>query len=196
MLFRVMYLLGITPWEGHPISTHLRDLVEGVPGSAALTPGSALDVGCGTGDTSIYLAQHGWRVTGVDFVPKAIRKARSKAQAAGVTIDFKQRDVTRISANGIGTGFGLITDNGCLHGMSDDDRASYVREVTAVAAPEARLLIVAFIPHGSRGVAGVDKDEIERRFSSAWTLVTTGGPPYDGGRYTDELRYYELQRNR
>jgi 2-polyprenyl-3-methyl-5-hydroxy-6-metoxy-1,4-benzoquinol methylase len=40
---------------------------------AELPAGKALDLGCGTGDSSIYLAQHGWTVTGVDYVPTATR---------------------------------------------------------------------------------------------------------------------------
>ena len=68
----------------------------------------------------------------------------------------------------------LIVDNGCLHNMNDDDRESYVREVTAVAAPDARLLIVAFIPGGRFGVRGIDRAEMERRFASGWTLLSAG----------------------
>jgi hypothetical protein len=69
------------------------------------------------GDSSIYLARHGWRVTGVDFVARAVDKASAKADKVAV-----------------GSNFGLIVDNGCLHGMSAEDRDAYVREVTAVAA--------------------------------------------------------------
>ena len=182
-LFRTLYRLGLTPWDGHPISSSLQALVEGLP------PGTALDVGCGTGDTSIYLAQHGWRATGIDFVPKAVEKARAKADATGVTVDFRQADATQLSSQGIGTGFDLIVDNGCLHGMSDVDRDAYVREVAAVAAANARLLLVEFTPGGSFGVPGIGQDEIERRFASGWTLVSTGDEPHAGN-----LRHYVLQR--
>ncbi len=95
----------------------------------------ALDLGCGTGDNSIYLAKHGWQVTGVDYVAKPLDKARAKAAANKVAVNFTQADVTRLSSEGVGANFGLIVDNGCLHGMSDEDRDAYVREVTAVAAP-------------------------------------------------------------
>ena len=104
-----------------------------------------LDVGCGTGDSSVYLAQHGWHVTGVDFVPKALEKARAKARAAGVPVDFIHADVTHLSRAGVDTKFQLIVDNGCLHGMSGGDRDLYVQEITAAAARGARLMIVAEI---------------------------------------------------
>ena len=94
-------------------------------------------------------------MTGVDYVPQALDKARAKAAATSAPVDFVRADVTRLSQEGIGTDFGLIVDNGCLHNMSDGDRDAYVREVSAVAAPGARLLIVAFLPGGRFGVRGV-----------------------------------------
>jgi 2-polyprenyl-3-methyl-5-hydroxy-6-metoxy-1,4-benzoquinol methylase len=121
-LFRIFYRVGFTPWDGHPLAQSLRDLIEGSSDTSALTAGSALEVGCGTGDCSIYLAQHGWKVTGVDFVAKALDKARAKAVAADVSVNFVQADVTHLSQAGIGADFQLIVDNGCLHNMSDGDR--------------------------------------------------------------------------
>ncbi|OBA71886.1 methyltransferase type 12 [Mycobacterium sp. 1554424.7] len=172
--FRFFYRVGFTPWEGHSIGQGLRDLVEGTPDTPALPAGSALDVGCGTGDCAIYLAQHGWKVTGVDYVEKPLEKARAKACTAEVAVNFARADVTQLSQSGIGEGFQLIVDNGCIHNMSAADREAYVREVSAVAAPDARLYIVAFPPGGRLGVPGIDRAEIERRFSSRWTLLSTG----------------------
>jgi ubiquinone/menaquinone biosynthesis C-methylase UbiE len=186
-LFRVFYRFGFTPWDGHPIAQNLQDLVTELPA------GSALDLGCGTGDSSIYLAQHGWKVTGVDYVPQALDKARAKATATNASVNFVRADVTHLSQEGVGTDFQLIVDNGCLHNMSDGDRDAYVREVTAVAAPDARLLIVAFQPGGRFGVRGVQPAEMERRFTSAWTLLSTGSE-----RQLDEAQtpahYYLYQR--
>jgi ubiquinone/menaquinone biosynthesis C-methylase UbiE len=173
-LFRIFYRVGFTPWDGHPLAQSLRDLIEGSSDRSALTAGSALEVGCGTGDCSIYLAQHGWKVTGVDFVAKALDKARAKAVAADVSVNFVQADVTHLSQAGIGADFQLIVDNGCLHNMSDGDRDAYVREVSAVAASDARLLIVAFLPGGRFGVRGIDRAEMERRFAPAWTPLSAG----------------------
>jgi SAM-dependent methyltransferase len=172
--FRFFYRVGFTPWEGHPIGQGLRDLVEGTSDTSALPTGLALDVGCGTGDSAIYLAQHGWKVTGVDYVEKPLDKARVKAGRADLSVNFVRADVTNLSQAGIGTGFQLIVDNGCIHNMSGGDRAAYVREVSAVAAPDARLLIVAFPPGGRFGVPGIDHAEINRRFAPSWTLLSAG----------------------
>src|SRR6185312_15956243 len=111
-LFQVFYRIGFTPWDGHAISQGLRDLIEGTSDNPALPAGSALDVGCGTGDSSIYLAQHDWTVTGVDFVAKALEKARGKARTADVSVKFVQADVTHLSQVGLDTKFELIVENG------------------------------------------------------------------------------------
>jgi ubiquinone/menaquinone biosynthesis C-methylase UbiE len=194
-LFRVLYRLGFTPWDGHPLSQRLRDLVEVSGQTPALTPGRALDIGCGTGDSSIYLAQHGWQVTGVDYVTKPLEKARAKAEANGVSVDFVQADATRLSATGVGADFNLVVDNGCLHGMSAEDRDAYVREVTAVAAPEARLLIVAFVPGASFGVPGIEPAEVERRFTASWQLLASGDETAQDRNGKDPARNYLFVRD-
>ncbi|MGO8962452.1 class I SAM-dependent methyltransferase [Mycobacterium sp.] len=193
-LFQIFYRLGFTPWDGHPLARSLRDLVEGTDVAAALPAGSVLEVGCGTGDCSIYLARHGWKVTAVDFVSRPLIKAGAKADAAGLSVDFIQADVTQLSQKGLGDNFALIVDNGCLHNMSDNDRDSYVREISAVAAPGARLLIVAFIPGGRLGVRGVDRAEMERRFAPGWTLLSAGDERELDRAEKTPARYYLFQR--
>jgi ubiquinone/menaquinone biosynthesis C-methylase UbiE len=191
LLFKTFYRLGFVPWDGHPLATSLRALVEG---DGALTAGTALDLGCGTGDNSIYLAKHGWQVTGVDFVAKPLAKARAKAEASNAAVNFAQADVTRLSSEGIGSNFGLIVDNGCLHGMSPEDRDAYVREVTAVAAPDARLLLVEFVTGGAYGVPGIDPDDVKRRFAAGWTLLSSGDEPAMDHNGKNPVRHYLFQR--
>src|SRR6201986_759251 len=91
LLYQAFYRIGFTPWDGHALSSALRELIEG---PTALPVGTAIDIGCGTGDAAIYLARHGWQVTGVDFVPRALAKARTKAQAHQTSVNFVEADVT------------------------------------------------------------------------------------------------------
>jgi SAM-dependent methyltransferase len=194
-LFRTLYRLGFTPWDGHPLSQCLRDLVEGSGQTPALKPGRALDIGCGTGDSSIYLAQHGWQVTGVDYVSKPLATARAKAEASGVSVEFVETDVTRLSATGIAGDLDLVVDNGCLHGMSAGDRDAYVREVTAASAPTARLVIVAFVPGSSFGVPGIAPAEVEWRFTPAWQLLTSGDETAQDHHGRNQARNYLFARH-
>ena len=59
-----------------------------------LEPGTALDLGCGTGQNSIWLASHGWRVHGLDIAGGAVERARAASAAVGVDATFEEADVT------------------------------------------------------------------------------------------------------
>jgi len=160
--------------------------------------GPALDLGCGSGIWSVELATRGWEVTGVDFVPKALRRARERAMDAGVEVRFLQGDVTDLGTGGIGSGFRLLLDFGCFHDeLTDDQRMAEGREATAVAAPGATLLMMAWAP-GRRGPLprGASREEIRAAFP-AWEIVdeqamdTSGGVP--GYVRRAEPRFYRLR---
>lgn len=65
-------------WSGRPNELLVRE-------SAGLRPGTALDLGCGEGADAVWLATHGWRVTGADISATALDRAAAHAAAAGVT---------------------------------------------------------------------------------------------------------------
>ena len=56
-----------------------------VSGTSGLTPGTALDAGCGAGGEAIWLAAEGWDVTAADISPHALTRAARRASAAGIT---------------------------------------------------------------------------------------------------------------
>jgi hypothetical protein len=64
------------------------------------------------------------------------------------------------------------TTSDASHGLRDDSRAGYAEGVTRLAAPGATLLLFVFAP-GRRGPAprGIDREEIEARFSPGWPIV-------------------------
>ncbi|HYF12362.1 MAG TPA: class I SAM-dependent methyltransferase [Actinomycetota bacterium] len=130
-----------------------------------LEPGTALDLGCGTGTNAIELANRGWFVTGVDFSPLAIDHARRKAGwVSGVT--FVEGDVSELSALGVDGPFDLAVDIGCFHSVAASRRDAYVREIARVLRSGAPLLMFAFGPWlrwpGSRRTR---EPEIRRRFA-------------------------------
>lgn len=171
LFFRAAYLVGFKPWDSGVPPPPLVALVEG---EGKVSPGKAIDLGCGTGTNCVYLAQHGWEATGVDFVPRAIDAARQKGSAAGVSARFVVGDVTRLAELGAGTGFDLLFDQGCFHSIPDDRRDAYVSSASAVAAPGATMLMFCFVQRdrprrlGPRGVA---RGEVGRRFAAGWDVV-------------------------
>ena len=191
VFFRAAYLLGFKPWDSGVSPPELVAVVEG-PGS--LAPGKALDLGCGTGTNCIYLAQHGWDATGVDFVPRAIAQARRKAAAVSASARFVVGDVTRLTEVGVGTAYRLLLDLGCFHSIPDARRDAYVREATEVAHPDATMLLFCFVRQGDPrrlGPRGVARGEVAQRFASGWEIVAEEkGRPMFGSDTT----WYRLRR--
>lgn len=64
-----------------------------VGATADLAPGTVLDVACGEGRNAIWLAEHGWTATGVDFSAVALAKARRMAASRGVDVEWIEADV-------------------------------------------------------------------------------------------------------
>jgi SAM-dependent methyltransferase len=195
-VYRTAYLLGLKVWDrGVPTA----DLVELVEGASA--PGRALDLGCGTGTDSIYLARHGWDVTGVDMVPKALAIAHRKATAAGVSPHFVEGDVTRLRDFGVGDEYTLLLDFGCFHTLPQDRRDAYVKSVSEAAAPGAMFLLYGFKrpPRLAPMQAGLTAEEVRERFAdNSWELVSAEPVRADEiravGRRVDET--FEVWRYR
>jgi SAM-dependent methyltransferase len=148
-----------------------RGLVELIEGEAApsIPAGRALDLGCASGRNTLYLARHGWEVTGVEIAANDLDLARRKALESGLEPTLVQGDVTRLDELGIGDGFTLLYDGGCLHMIPRHRRDAYARGVTSVAAPGAILVLVGFGRHPT-GEIGVTADELRERLSG-WKLV-------------------------
>ena len=163
LLFRLAYLLGFKPWDSGVTPP---ELVEWVEGPRALTPGRALDIGCGTGTNCKYLLDHRWQVTGIDFVPRALRAAKRKAPGASLLIG----DVTKLAELGVSGPFDLMLDIGCFHSIPDQRRDAYVHESARVSAPSATFLLFAFGEKGPGGILATEA-EIRRRFGGDFDIA-------------------------
>lgn len=122
-------------------------------------PARAIDLGCGTGTNVITLAQKGWRVTGVDFVPRAVEIARHKAQQAGVKVDLRVGDVTQL--DGIVGPFDLALDLGCFHSLSEKGKGEYLRQLTRILAPGGIWFLYAFLA-SMRTTPGLSPENFEQ----------------------------------
>jgi methylase of polypeptide subunit release factors len=147
MNYSLAYRIGFHLWEDAERQPSFTDkfsaLVDREESGRQPPYGPALDVGTGSGIWGIKLAQRGWQVTGVDIVGKALRRARDRVQEAGVDMRLVQGDVTELRATDVGTGFRLVLDTGTFHGLIAAEREAMGQEVSAVAAPNATVLLIA-----------------------------------------------------
>ncbi|WP_431957074.1 class I SAM-dependent methyltransferase [Nocardia lijiangensis] len=123
-------------WTGKPNVLLVRE-------ASDLTPGSALDLGCGEGGDAIWLAERGWRVRAVDVSAIALARAAERAAGAGVgeRITWERHDLAHSFPAG---SFDLVTSH-FLHSpvAADDERDKILRHAAKAVAPGGVLLIVA-----------------------------------------------------
>lgn len=137
------------PWDAVGVRDDLRRIVE----DRRVTPEThprAIDLGCGTGANVVYLANHGFEATGVDFSAVAISKARSRASDAGVTgrCAFVEGDLTADGVPGLDGTFDLLVDFGTLDDLRGDDRRAMARTVHRLSRPGSVFLLWCF--YGAR----------------------------------------------
>ena len=124
-------------WSGRPNAQLAAE-------TSALTPGTALDVGCGEGGDVVWLASRGWRVTGADFSANGLARAARHAEEAGVAdrTDWWQVDARDFDAGG--RSFDLVTTH-FLH-PPDGGMVQVVGRLAGAVAPGGHLLVVGHAP--------------------------------------------------
>jgi SAM-dependent methyltransferase len=203
--YKLLYAVGYTPWEQiaelPAVNERFSALLDREEAGREPPYGPVLDLGCGSGLWAVAMARRGWEVTGVDIVPKALRRARQRAREAGVGMRLVEGDVTKLGASGVGSGFPFLLDFGIFHDeLSDDQRRRMGREVTAVAAPGATLLMVAWAP-GRRGPLprGASRAEIEAAYPT-WDVIDEESVDVSGAPFYKHMlkagpRLYRLHRS-
>ena len=172
ILFGLAYLTSKTPWDTGVTPPEVIRLAQ----SGDLTPGRAVDLGCGTGLNAIYLVRHGWEVTGVDGASTAIQRARRRveheAAALSQQVRFVVGDVT--DWRWADARFDLALDIGCLHGLAVVEQQRYAAQLSRYTAPGAHFLLYARGAQrldGQAAAFGLDQTQIEPLLAPAWRLV-------------------------
>ncbi|MHA3021004.1 class I SAM-dependent methyltransferase [Mycobacterium sp. BMJ-28] len=106
--------------------------------AATLTPGRALDLGCGEGGDAIWLAGNGWQVVATDISDVALGRAAEDAGDLLERIDFQRHDLTESFPAGE---FDLVSAQ-FLHSTMPLDRTAVLRRAADAVAPGGRLVIV------------------------------------------------------
>jgi SAM-dependent methyltransferase len=161
------YRDGDLPWDTGRPSPELQRVVS----RNAIRPCRALELGCGTGTNSIWLAQQGFEVTGVDLAPLAVERAEQRALAAGVKAHFLVADVLQLPE--LDGAFAFFFDRGCYHAVRRDSPQQYAPAVAQKLAPGARGLVLAGNarePHDP-GPPVVTEEEIRDELGVAFQIV-------------------------
>ena len=141
------------PWESGLVPPEVETFIR------ENTSGRALDLGCGTGTSSLALARNGWVVTGVDFAPRAIHMAEMKSRNAGYKINFFIADAASLPDSLKETTYDLVLDVGCFHGLSPSEKILYLNQLDHLLAPSGTWLLYGFFkPSGAPGPGLLDSD--------------------------------------
>jgi ubiquinone/menaquinone biosynthesis C-methylase UbiE len=154
---------GQPPWDiGKPQKPFV-DVAEKVTGLI-------LDAGCGTGDTAMFFASRGHKVTGLDFLEEPIRRAKHKAAERGLSVNFLVKDATTLSQ--CSERFDCVIDSGLFHVFSDGDRNKYVSGLATVLKPGGRLFLLCFSDEepGDQGPRRISKKELHDAFANGWAV--------------------------
>jgi SAM-dependent methyltransferase len=154
---------GVPNWD---IGRPQRAFVGLLDGGLVRSP--VLDVGCGTGELSLFLARHGHEVLGIDLSPMAIQRARDKARWRRVTATFlvwDALDISRFKAADLS--FRTVVDSAMFHVLGDRERDRFITGLGDVLVSGGLYCVLGDARRTEHDIYGITPEEIQRRFRDA-----------------------------
>lgn len=142
------YEEGGVPWDQELPPPEVEDVVK------KLKVGGALDLGCGFGRASRYLADHGWTVDAIDFVPQAIEEARHRSHEY-TAITYHHASVLELDF--LESRYEFILDVGCGHSLKTSLLSSYINSVEGLLKQDGLFLLYGRLREGKIDEADVDR---------------------------------------
>ncbi len=149
---------GRPPWDiGRPQPAFVKLFLDG-----EIKRGRILDVGCGTGENALFLAEGGCDVTGVDIARRAIELAKEKAAKRQIRADFFVCDVLTLGSCFREGEFDAVVDSGLFHTLADEERPVFMEQVFTVLKGDGAYFMMCFSDKepGEWGPRRVSREEI------------------------------------
>lgn len=202
--YNMCYRVG-APWDRTGMDPQLENFMKNRLSPGALAPGRAIDLGCGSGAYTIYMARLGFSAVGVDFSAVALDKARLAARAAGSggAAIFIAGDLTAGALPGVNGPFDLLLDVSTLDDLAPAGRRAMAELVTGLSRPGSVFISCSHVsrpPAGSRwfslvrsaGVGQLEPGEINRLFGGEFDI----DEPYAREPGRDNPCFVLTRRNR
>lgn len=140
--------------------------------------GRILDVGCGTGVETRYLADRGYEVVGVDFSAPAIERARDRTDSS--TASFLVGDALELPNLDLGL-FDTVLDCGMFHTLDAEDRPTYTQAISSVLAPIGRAVCLEFGAEAPSdwGPTRISATDFREAFADGWRLDVIDPVPFE-----------------
>ena len=158
------YPLNELGWELGKPRPILREYVE----KGLIKKGKALDICCGAGTNTVYLAEKGFEVTGIDISPTAIEYAKKKAAQAKVHVTFRVQNFLELPFDD--GEFDFVFDMGCFHHVKVEDRPSFINGVHSVLKKGGSYMLTCFSYRNGRSWNHFTKRQISELFSGNFEL--------------------------
>ena len=161
------YREGNVPWHTEKPSVELASFLD----TGRIVSGTAIDLGCGYGTNSIYLARRGLEVVGVDLSPTAIEGARRRAEEEELRVDFRVADLT--ADPDVGGSFDFLYDRGVYHILRRVDLDAYLRLLLKISHPDSKFLFLTGNANEpcDEGPPKVSEEEIRSELGSVFKIL-------------------------
>ena len=150
------------PWHQEEPPEYLIELVE-----KKVVEGPVLDICCGAGTNSVFLAQKGFEVHGIDIAAKAVEMANQKARKGKVSCSFIAGDAIHLPY--LDGRFSFIFDRGCFHHIPVGLRERFVEGVARVLKKGGRYQLNCFSDKDPY-FNGLSKGDIKKYFSKHFDI--------------------------
>ena len=188
------YIEGDLPWDSGEPDGHLASVIE----RYGIEPGNALEVGCGTGTNTIWLARQGFAVTALDISENAIAAARAKVAAAKVDCELLVADF--LAEEVPGAPFRFAYDRGVFHTVpTDEERARFASRIADRLGPEGlwhSLIGSTDGPPRDTGPPRRSAVEVVRAVEPRFEILELATTSFDQGEHSHARAWILVARRR